>query len=541
MVAKQVPEDSVERVQRLRARRERDAGQWGIYQQFFFDTKPLDGGACGERPALSAGTQSAAGSTDAETMAETVEELLPFYSESSVHLREMVHDRASDGRWQWRPYGTGLAFCPPSDAVAALQSTAPRFFDSSGIDLWRRPPFVSLILGVLGVVGAVVWTVRFITAKIFVADVIEPLSTGSGESFREIWAPNLFLVGAAPPAREIPADAFCNIDLSEAPADAAERGLWFDEQFSRVEQSPVRQNVLLLHFERRDDGESAEQKLTLLERIINTLNRTVVVVSAVPPSAGSAAASGGVEDPLQADLKRRWEDMLSRFTVIPIVPAARPSTPPSPASMLGGWTGAGWREIVWRINALSFSHSARFLKQEQQDPRVDQMWRAVLPYAWHPDRPPLDVGQLLVEVGERAENYYREIWSTCTREEKLVLGQLAEEGLVNYKTKKTLRRLMARGLVRREPHFVLMNETFRRFVLSSFSRSEVATLENDRTTSAWDAIRRPFLGLLMASLAFLFVTQHELFNTTVGMVAAVAAAVPGVMKLANLFGDSRAS
>jgi hypothetical protein len=169
------------------------------------------------------------------------------------------------------------------------------------------------------------------------------------------------------------------------------------------------------------------------------------------------------------------------------------------------------------------------------------MWRAVLPYAWHPDRPPLDVGQLLVEVGERAENYYREIWSTCTREEKLVLGQLAEEGLVNYKTKKTLRRLMARGLVRREPHFVLMNETFRRFVLSSFSRTEVAALENDSTASAWDAARRPFLALLVASLAFLFVTQHELFNTTVGVVAAVAAAVPAIMKMANFFGDSRAS
>jgi hypothetical protein len=163
----------------------------------------------------------------------------------------------------------------------------------------------------------------------------------------------------------------------------------------------------------------------------------------------------------------------------------------------------------------------------------------VLPYAWHPDRPPLDVGQLLVEVGERAENYYREIWSTCTREEKLVLGQLAQEGLVNYKTKKTLRRLMARGLVRRDPHFVLINETFRQFVLSSFSRVEVAALEHDATMSAWDAIRWPFLAMLVASLAFLFVTQHELFNTTIGVITAVAAAVPAIVKMANLFGDQR--
>jgi hypothetical protein len=122
--------------------------------------------------------------------------------------------------------------------------------------------------------------------------------------------------------------------------------------------------------------------------------------------------------------------------------------------------------MVWRISALGFSHSAKFLEQEQQDPRVDRMWREVLPYAWHPERPPLDVGQLLVEVGERAENYYREIWSTHEGREAL-LGQLAEEGLVNYKARPRSAGSGA-GLVRREPHFVLMNETFRRFVLSSF-------------------------------------------------------------------------
>ncbi|HEV2983092.1 MAG TPA: hypothetical protein VGX46_01835 [Vicinamibacterales bacterium] len=546
IIAKQVPDASVERLRRLRAHTEGGAADWGIYQQFFFDTKPLDGAAaestgCRTPPNANNVERPPVDSTNADTLAETVEELLPFYSESSVHLREMVHARSSDGRWRWHPYETGLALCSPLENFAALQSAVPPFFDSSGTSVWRRPPFAWLIGGLIGVLAIVVWTVRFITDKIFVADVIEPLSTGSSESFGELWAPNLFLVGAAPPAQEIPEDAFCKIDLNDAPADAAARSLWFGEQFGRVEQSPVRQNVLMLHYERRDDGESAEQKLALLERIINTLNRTVVVVSAVPPSVGGATASAGPQDQAQADMKHRWADVLSRFTVIPILPVAPVPAAPSPASLLGGWTGAGWREIVWRVNALGFSHSAKFLEQEQQDPRVDRMWRAVLPYAWHPDRPPLDVGQLLVEVGERAENYYREIWSTCTREEKLVLGQLAEEGLVNYKTKKTLRRLMARGLVRREPHFVLMNETFRRFVLSSFSRTEVAALENDSTASAWDATRRPFLALLVASLAFLFVTQHELFNTTVGVVAAVAAAVPAIMKMANFFGDSRAS
>ena len=32
---------------------------------------------------------------------EGLEELLPFYSESSIGLRELTHDRAYDQRWQW--------------------------------------------------------------------------------------------------------------------------------------------------------------------------------------------------------------------------------------------------------------------------------------------------------------------------------------------------------------------------------------------------------------------------------------------------------
>ena len=543
--AKQIPDASFTRLVALRAANP-SAAEWGVYERFFFDTRPLDAvtgspAGCRTPQAADNSDTAPAESRSEATIAETIEELLPFYSESSVNLREMVHNQASDGRWQWRPHGNGLAFCTPTNVSAGLQSTVPPFFDAARTSLWRQTPFALLILGLIAVLATVVWVVKFITAKIFLVDVIEPLSTERGEALHEIWAPNLFLVGDTPLASEIPELAFCTIDLSDAPEDAAARSQWFSAQLTRVEQSAVRQNVLLLHYERKDDAGFAEQKLALLEQIINTLNRTLVVVSAVPPAVAGGTASADRRDLAQADMTRRWDAVLSRFTVVPVVPVAPMPAMPSPASLFGGWSSAGWREIVWRISALGFSHSAKFLEQEQQDPRVDRMWREVLPYAWHPERPPLDVGQLLVEVGERAENYYREIWSTCTKEEKLVLGQLAQEGLVNYKAKTTLRRLMARGLVRREPHFVLMNETFRRFVLSSFSRTEVAALEEDSTTSAWDAIRWPFLALLIGSLAFLFVTQHELFNTTVGVLTAVAAAVPAIVKMANVFGERRAS
>src|SRR4029077_6125028 len=201
---KQIRDASFKRLSALRAANA-GAAEWGVYQRFFFDTRPLDavtGSPAGCRtPQAADGSEPASAESRSDaTIAETIEELLPFYSESSVNLREMVHNQASDGRWQWRPHGDGLAFCTPTSVSAGLQSTVPAFFDAAKTSLWRQTPFALLILGLIAVLATVVWVVKFIAAKIFFGDVCEPLSTERGEALREIWAPNLFLVGDTPPA-----------------------------------------------------------------------------------------------------------------------------------------------------------------------------------------------------------------------------------------------------------------------------------------------------------------------------------------------------
>jgi len=127
---------------------------------------------------------------------------------------------------------------------------------------------------------------------------------------------------------------------------------------------------------------------------------------------------------------------------------------------------------------------------------------------------------------------------SCTPAEKLVLGQIAEEGLVNQKTERTVRMLMARGLVRRQPNFVVMNESFRQFVISTSSHAEVTAME-EQATSTWDAIRWPFLIVLVGSLTFFFATQHELFNTALGILTGLAATLPALVKMASLFTDRK--
>jgi hypothetical protein len=150
------------------------------------------------------------------------------------------------------------------------------------------------------------------------------------------------------------------------------------------------------------------------------------------------------------------------------------------------------------------------------------------------------VGQLLIEVGERAERHYRQIWVTCTPAEKLVLAQLGRQGLVNEKAKRTVRVLMLRGLIRRQPNLVLMNETFRRFVRSPEIQAEVSALEGE-SSGAWDDIRWPFLIVLLASVGFFFTTQQEMGKTVLAVATAAATAIPTLVKLASMFDEHRSS
>ena len=98
---------------------------------------------------------------------------------------------------------------------------------------------------------------------------------------------------------------------------------------------------------------------------------------------------------------------------------------------------------------------------------------------------------------------------------------------------------MARGLVERRPYFDVMNETFRRFVLTRPSDEDVTQLQAQHGT--WDSVRWPFLVLVGATAAVFFGTQRELFQQTIGIVTAVAAFLPTLVKVVSFVGGKSGS
>jgi hypothetical protein len=509
----------------------------GIYSDFFFCTRRVgDSPDCDQASGPVTGHES---KTHAITVPQILEEMLPFYSEAAVKSRELMHDGTDESGWTWNQRGRELTFASRESPQILFASAMPLL---TGNGPFSADRFLVMLVGFMAIIATIVSIVRFGLRRIFVADLTMPLWSGRRGEVPVMSGPNLFLLSKNDAATFLQPSSYCEIDLRTVQAGAEAQRSWFDEEFEKVAQLASERNVLISHFDDRVyDQAFNDAKLSFIERLLHVLHRTVIVVSAVPPNvfldAGSSPA--GVGSAGGSSLAgSRWSSLLAEFSLIPIDAPGDPAPPLEERRRTLPWQAGGVSELLWQVNALRFSYSSRFLDDENQDPFVRGVWLQVLPYAWHADRrAPLDLSQLLVEVGERLENYYRGLWSSCTDSERVVLAHVAADDLVNEKDSRIVRALMVRGLIRRHPYFRVMNETFRRFVLSTESTREMTALEGQ--VSSWDTVRWPFLIMLGALAAVFFTTQHELFNQTVGVVSAVAAGLPAFVKIVSLISGTK--
>ncbi|MEO8452994.1 MAG: hypothetical protein ABI647_24605, partial [Gemmatimonadota bacterium] len=462
---------------------------------------------------------------------------------SSVGMRELLHDRSSDNAWAWRRTDSSLVLHTPVSAgwkIACVHSQLPAFagagFDSIGT-AGRAGEL--LLLGDL-VLLAVVWVVRFTTRRIFLIDVIEPLWARRAATIPVQPGQHLYLVWrpADRNGRALIEDGMLVVDLEKITDPVDE---WFAAERERLEQLPTGQTLVIDHLERRIGNPPTDAaKLALVREALDVHQRTVVLVCAArPPSFVTRIVKAG--GPESASLERPWTSLLARFTVLDGVRFGGPATQPATvravvaeAAIADPARGAPQVETAQPVTRPS---RAWWLDadDEETDPVARSAWSEVHNFA-KKEMPETRLGreQIFEEVGDRLDNYHRGIWESCSDAQKLALQHLANEGLVNEKNRRTVRQLMARGLVRKNPNFRFMNETFRRFVLSRIPTAEVAAIEQ-RSTSAWDAVRVPFLLTLVALSAFFFLTQRELFTTTIAVITGVAGGIPALVRVAGLF------
>jgi hypothetical protein len=147
----------------------------------------------------------------------------------------------------------------------------------------------------------------------------------------------------------------------------------------------------------------------------------------------------------------RWSVILSRFRRCYIAPIAK-----SPWRSWYYYDPKTWRDT---------------LDLETSNHRLLSAVGSDLKRAWAGEES-VAMEDLRRAIRSRAEPCYQLLWTSCTRSEKLVLIQLAQEGLINPKSRDTLDELIAKGLVLPGAAPTVFNLTFRDF-LQGIERTDV--------------------------------------------------------------------
>jgi hypothetical protein len=472
-----------------------------------------------------------------------VDSMVPRYSDAAVKTRELVHDRASDNLWWWTSHESRIDLVMknrrpvlPFTISSTVPTLLPTFRNASMREIGEtlRPGNIAAAaLALLLILGVTFAIARFIARRVFLVDLVNPLWLSQGFlGLRHVFCHPC----DAASARRLFRD-FKRIDLSqEADLELARTA---PQSFETFEPSVFIDN---LDYE-FSTGEGSKLVRELIERLARNGDRTIVL----RPTAMNVITASL----LQNDDSEPWAKTLSSFVWVngsQLMTSEKrltfSGTIPVPDLELADSTNRWrWRSLrgLYVLSGFDvyfeqFSDTRRTIeralaRETQADPYLETLMTGLGTHASGRE-------QLLDEISERAEDYYSVLWRTCTPNEQLVLMQIAQTGLVNGKTRKDVRRLLARGLLRRDPQLGIMNETFRRFVFGQCSTSALARqLEQNLAGDAWNRFRVPFFAAIAVVMLFFFTTQRQTFDATIALVGGLAAGLPTFLKTLSGLGQ----
>ncbi len=160
-------------------------------------------------------------------------------------------------------------------------------------------------------------------------------------------------------------------------------------------------------------------------------------------------------------------------------------------------------------------------------------------HAWS-GRIEVPIDELKRAVVERAQMFYQLLWTSCTRTEKLVLIQLAQEGLVNPKSHDTLQELLAKGLVRSGATPELFNFTFRDFLRRIERTDVVQAWERMDGSGLWVISSRLLASVLIVGGLFYLLTQGVSVQSVLPLISGSSfLGIPVVRSVASLFSSKK--
>lgn len=141
-------------------------------------------------------------------------------------------------------------------------------------------------------------------------------------------------------------------------------------------------------------------------------------------------------------------------------------------------------------------------------------------------KPGITPEQAIQYMASHAGPVYRRRWSFCTKEEKLLLYQLAKGQMINPMNAEPLEHLMRRGYIRRDPQWSVVSESFSRFVLSAEKENIYIKWMNASEQGLWKLLRIPLFTVALVILGILIYSAQETMESMMAIATSVLAFLP---------------
>jgi len=141
--------------------------------------------------------------------------------------------------------------------------------------------------------------------------------------------------------------------------------------------------------------------------------------------------------------------------------------------------------------------------------------------------------EIILRIENRAHLYYHSLWASSTKEERYLIFDLAQDGLINASNISGIQKLIRKGIiVQTQDTLAIMNKSFRNFVLTVVKPEDALRMEIEiESQDNWRRLRTPISIVLFGLGAFIFYTQRDVLNETLAFVTGAAALIPTLSRI----------
>ncbi len=308
-------------------------------------------------------------------------------------------------------------------------------------------------------------------------------------------------------------------EMSRIPADGKPNSNWDDCTYEALSGYPL---VIVNHFEYNIcNAASNNMKLDLLEALIIKGGK-VIVISTMHPLTFLDSFNEQQKKPISESEMGRWHMLLGNFRVMidPLIASPNPETQSQIEKSIIEETL--YSRFLYRMRAtiLAFLQKKSATLTRQTPSQVTD--------------------SLIFKLQLTSQYFYTDIWQSLTQEEKFILYDLAEDGLVNASDDFNVNMLICKGLIiRPDGPLRLFNKSFRNFILTAIGQKEMNRIKAQvKDNGNWKNLRVPMNLAILAILAFLLASQQEAYSRVIAYITALSGGIPVILKIFSMVGGS---